>query len=1122
MLKFEGQHRNKRLAATVHEPKRVHREDALPVVSVPQLLAQAGKSQQRGYSTGAIIAVRLVDFQVAKDATYRFEPYLNMILGSNGSGKSTVVTALFLLFRGRISDLQHRSYGEFVRHGCDRAVLSVVLQGRDIQARMNPVIALVLHSPAEQRVRDRAPPQWYINGAPVSSQDIDEFIETFNIQVNNLCQFLPQFRVSAFSGETKEQRLKSTEEAVGYAGMVEDHEFLTSIDNELATVTSDLGELRTLIARLTARKEELEGRLAAIERAAAAKEHVEFMQHTLRLAERRALEHTMRALDANLAQARAAVDAFDSQQDLVRGELQACDTRLKQLRAHRDELRGADDDRAELSARVKARRDGVHRALQRVTELDKLTNQLKETRAEAASARQDQIRLAVERRDAEDALALVATPEFAERISRRNELQKSIQALLKVQQEARRAVSKAKAEFATAQRSLTECDRDRKALVERMSRGRDVNRVRDVLRYDRGALAKAVDFVRRRASDFEEPVIEPAILTLAVTDKRALPLVGAAMSVSTLAKFVCQTARDQQKLAQLAADNNISLASVHVKDTPADPTDADREQIKDLGFDGYIIDVLDGPPVLMRYMRQLSMHTIPFAYQQLPRESLVRLRELGNISRFIDKSESYRVVTSRYGNRKLTEISEKVKQTPPWATFMLREDLSMQLARLEEAVARARPAVNERQVGLERAAETEQGVQSQMAKLQTQINDLLKTVGEEERLSRAKERAETKLAAGARRIERLEALEKQQLSEVRRARDEAAQSIQLLSSAVITPEMLERIVMEQARARRDRAITEDLRNKSETLKRSLRVMKQELEERVKDLESERTQFVNEHAQDYVEFENSERWLQEKGMRERADELVETKKCEELRSEVLRLQQGLTMHEADQYNLESLHLQMENTTTQLAEATQRMELDEARQAGLGERAREVRSRWEGELSKMVDSASEEFARMFHQLGCQGRVGLAKDDERAVGTWGIDIFVSFRAREEPSRLSRVRQSGGERAVSTAVYLLALQQMAKAPFRVLDEINQGMDESNERKTMEFFVQHACDRAEGKAQQYFLVSPKLIPNIPVNRRMNITFITGSAAVGDTDRLIPSTNTEERDKWLRDEVDDD
>ena len=38
-----------------------------------------------------------------------------------------------------------------------------------------------------------------------------------------------------------------------------------------------------------------------------------------------------------------------------------------------------------------------------------------------------------------------------------------------------------------------------------------------------------------------------------------------------------------------------------------------------------------------------------------------------------------------------------------------------------------------------------------------------------------------------------------------------------------------------------------------------------------------------------------------------------------------------------------------------------------------------------------------------------------------------------------LTPFHQSGGERSVSTMLYLMALQELTKCPFRVVDEINQ-----------------------------------------------------------------------------------
>lgn len=55
------------------------------------------------------------------------------------------------------------------------------------------------------------------------------------------------------------------------------------------------------------------------------------------------------------------------------------------------------------------------------------------------------------------------------------------------------------------------------------------------------------------------------------------------------------------------------------------------------------------------------------------------------------------------------------------------------------------------------------------------------------------------------------------------------------------------------------------------------------------------------------------------------------------------------------------------------------------------------------------------------------------------YGLSIKVKFREADELQPLTRFHQSGGERAVTTAVYMIALQELTTVPFRCVDEINQ-----------------------------------------------------------------------------------
>lgn len=64
-------------------------------------------------------------------------------------------------------------------------------------------------------------------------------------------------------------------------------------------------------------------------------------------------------------------------------------------------------------------------------------------------------------------------------------------------------------------------------------------------------------------------------------------------------------------------------------------------------------------------------------------------------------------------------------------------------------------------------------------------------------------------------------------------------------------------------------------------------------------------------------------------------------------------------------------------------------------------------------------------------------MLKDD---FSKYGIRLKVKFRDDEALKELTAQRQSGGERSVSTILYMLALQQLSHVPFRCVDEINQG----------------------------------------------------------------------------------
>ena len=106
-----------------------------------------------------------------------------------------------------------------------------------------------------------------------------------------------------------------------------------------------------------------------------------------------------------------------------------------------------------------------------------------------------------------------------------------------------------------------------------------------------------------------------------------------------------------------------------------------------------------------------------------------------------------------------------------------------------------------------------------------------------------------------------------------------------------------------------------------------------------------------------------------------------------------------------------------------------------------RRSEIRERWYDRLQALVSNISERFSTLFELMGFAGEVVLnTGQHEDDFSNYGFDVNVKFRDKLKLERLDAYKQSGGERSVSTALYMMAMQEMTKVPFRCVDEINQG----------------------------------------------------------------------------------
>eukprot|EP00767_Chilomastix_cuspidata_P008377 gnl/Chilomastix_cuspidata/96.p1 GENE.gnl/Chilomastix_cuspidata/96~~gnl/Chilomastix_cuspidata/96.p1 ORF type:complete len:1188 (+),score=418.51 gnl/Chilomastix_cuspidata/96:211-3564(+) len=115
--------------------------------------------------------------------------------------------------------------------------------------------------------------------------------------------------------------------------------------------------------------------------------------------------------------------------------------------------------------------------------------------------------------------------------------------------------------------------------------------------------------------------------------------------------------------------------------------------------------------------------------------------------------------------------------------------------------------------------------------------------------------------------------------------------------------------------------------------------------------------------------------------------------------------------------------------------------------------------------------------------------AKESREALlAKLGLGIRVDYHADLDSAVIAR---SGGENSVASLALMAALHGESRFPFRLVDEINQGMDERNQRAAHRVMTGGARAEGHGTREQYFIGTPKLPNSLPFHADMAIHIIS-------------------------------
>ena len=142
---------------------------------------------------------------------------------------------------------------EYIKRGERSALVQVTLSSG------NPAKPTVVSRKISDSDDGPAKNEWKLNGVVVNQTKVAEVVEQLNIQLDNLCQFLPQDRVVEFAAMQPKELLLETEKALGEQELFVQHQ-------QLMAAKADIGDLEKSVAMEKERMARLKEEKGALER----------------------------------------------------------------------------------------------------------------------------------------------------------------------------------------------------------------------------------------------------------------------------------------------------------------------------------------------------------------------------------------------------------------------------------------------------------------------------------------------------------------------------------------------------------------------------------------------------------------------------------------------------------------------------------------------------------------------------------------------------------------------------------------------------------------------------------------------------------------------------------------
>ncbi|SCU77545.1 LAFA_0A02212g1_1 [Lachancea sp. 'fantastica'] len=1027
------------------------------------------------FKPGSIVRLHLENFVTYALGDFFLSPALNMVIGPNGSGKSSFVCGVCLGLAGKPEYIgRSKRVDDFIKNGENTSTIETTLMLGPEECFQE--FANENHTAKITRIIERnvKKSRYLINGKEVNETNVKWLVSKLNIQLDNLCQFLSQERVQDFSKLKSDKLLVETIRSVDVS-MLNNLEDLKALQTEELNCAKELQIKEIRQSELSANREKLESSVRTLEifrqkkRDLAIHEkllpYAKVKDHKLRIQDHKNVcETSKRQLKSLLSDKKP----FGNALDRVKNE---CKHKLNK--------------KLKLEEKFRKKKEAYNQYVER---LNNYQNEiaLKKNDIEHYKGRTDKIRKDIKRKtqelhEKEELLASLSEPDETEvnnLFDQRKALQQSIADFRDKIRDLESANESLQYKLASQRDSLASKAQGLKSDDKiNVLEGRG-----DGLKDIRGA----VQYIRSQPK-MSGLVLEPPIMLVSSKQpelaKYIWTCVGFANSVALTMVDANAYDRFNDEILYNFGVNLRQLTGQQLRSPHS------LAELRSMGFEGYISDLLTGDARVSEMMCQVSgLHLIPFTRKHLSAEQqefLAAPNAKGDVKfrKVIAGNRVLEFKRSNYGDKQISYISYLVKETNFYQSKLISDEhkerileqiraIENEIKRCDEDTNRNKKSIGELKEQVHTLKNEDESLKHRANQFHSQKNTFTKTKQLIETVGRT-----------------LKSLERESLKDV-------APKIKDCQEGIVE------IIARKTSCMRE--ITEYMRSLQDlqdeivaatvsyieafNSERSMNDVVEFFNEKERHLRAEYDDAKRNYAS-MKETPEYQSWLAAIRQYSNAEKQQLAALAEEYQAEenfnlafvlqvIDRLHSEIAMVNEDESALEILR----QTESELASLNNTIPQMRTNLQNLRSQMQTNRSLLEPFLDSTVKKISGNFSELFKNVGSAGAVQLEKP--ALYSEWEMNIMVKFRDNSSLKKLEFHTQSGGEKAVSTVLYMVALQEFTSAPFRIVDEINQGMDTTNERIVHKAIVQNAC--AENTSQ-YILITPKLLTDLYYHENVRI-----------------------------------